>query len=334
MIFIISFIVFVIGLAVSIRFFLNWKNFNMEIPISEDQRKKWARFEHEVGEEERRYKEDEEESLKSERRKIAYFSLMPVVVSFGGLVGIILNLFTLIPAGNVGIIDVFGKVSSETLKPGLNFVNPIATIIEMSVKTQELKELMSVPSKEGLTVQLELSLLYGLNPETAPRIYSTIGKDYAEIILIPNFRSVVRGVTSKYEAKDLYTSNREIISSQIKNELDNLVSKRGVIVESAPMRNITLPSQLMASIEDKLKAEQESQKMQFILLKEKQEADRKRIEAQGISDFQKIVSIGINESLLKWKGIEATEKLAISPNAKIVVIGSGKDGLPLILGGN
>jgi regulator of protease activity HflC (stomatin/prohibitin superfamily) len=211
-------------------------------------------------------------------------------------------------------------------------VNPMANVEKMSIQTQELKEVMSVPSKEGLSVNLEISLLFKLDSEKANDIYKTVGPNYTEIILVPQFRSVVRGVTARYEAKALYTASREKLASEILTELENLVGPRGIIVEQAPLRQIQLPERLTKSIEEKLQAEQESQRMEFILTREKQEADRKRIEAKGIADFQEIVSKGISEQLLKWKGIEATEKLASSQNTKVVIIGSGKDGLPLILG--
>ena len=240
--------------------------------------------------------------------------------------------FTVIPAGHTGVIDFLGYVSDNTLKPGVNIVNPMANVEKMSIKTQELKETMSVPSKEGLSVDLEISLLFKLNSEKANEIYKTVGPNYAEIILTPQFRSVVRGVTARYEAKALYTASREKLAGEILTELENLVGPRGIIVEQAPLRQIQLPERLTKSIEEKLQAEQESQRMEFILTREKQEADRKRIEAKGIADFQEIVSKGISEQLLKWKGIEATEKLAGSQNTKVVIIGSGKDGLPLILG--
>lgn len=246
----------------------------------------------------------------------------------------LLQCFTIIPAGTVGVVDFFGLVSDNTLKSGINVVNPIANVIKFTIKTQELKEEMNVPSTEGLSVQLEISLLYHLNQENANLIYKTVGEDYANRILIPQFRSVVRGVTAKYEAKALYTSGRETLAKEIEQELSKLVTARGVTIEAAALRQIILPPGLTNAIEEKLKAEQESQRMQFVLLKEQQEADRKRIEAKGIADFQDIVTRGISDALLKWKGIEATEKLAQSNNTKIVVIGSGKEGLPLILGGN
>jgi len=244
----------------------------------------------------------------------------------------LLQCFTIIPAGHTGVIDFLGYVSDNTLKPGVNLVNPMANVEKMSIMTQELKELMSVPSKEGLSVDLEISLLFKLDGEKANDIYKTVGPNYADIILVPQFRSVVRGVTARYEAKALYTASREKLASEILDELEHLVGPRGITVEQAPLRQIKLPERLTKSIEEKLQAEQESQRMEFILTREKQEADRKRIEAKGIADFQEIVSKGISEQLLKWKGIEATEKLANSQNTKVVIIGSGKDGLPIILG--
>jgi len=239
--------------------------------------------------------------------------------------------FTVVPAGHVGVVDFFGMVSDNTLKAGINFVNPLARVIKFSVKTQEIKEVMDVPSKEGLTVQLEVSALFHLNPDKAATVYKTIGENYVQIILEPNFRSVVRGITAGYEARALYTSEREVLAQTIVKELEKIVEPRGITVEATPLRRVGLPAGLSASIEEKLRAEQESQRMQFVLMKERQEADRKRIEAQGIADFQRIVAQGISEQLLRWKGIEATEKLANSPNAKVVIIGSGKDGLPIIL---
>ena len=253
-----------------------------------------------------------------------------VVAAFIGLV----QCWTIIPAGHVGVIDFFGNVSDQTLLPGVNFVNPMANVVKFDARTQELKEVMNVPSKEGLSVELEISLLYSLSFENANKIYKTVGEDYVEKILIPQFRSVVRGVTAKYEARALYTAEREQLSREMETELSKLVQPRGITLEAAPLRQIILPPGLTNSIEEKLKSEQESQRMQFILQRETQEAERKRIEAKGIADFQDIVSKGISDQLLKWKGIEATEKLAGSSNTKIVVIGSGKDGLPLILGNN
>ncbi len=283
------------------------------------------------------------------------FALVVSVVAFGlaavsrrtsgraaaGLiaVGMLFALFavsrciTVVQAGHVGVVDVFGQVSNTTLKSGLQFVNPLARVIHMTIQTQEVKETMDVPSKEGLTVRLEMSVLYHLDPEKAADVYRTVGLDYPSVLLEPQFRSVTRGVTAGYEARALYTSEREQLAHVITADLQKQVGPRGVVVESTPMRKLTLPDRLASAIEDKLNAEQESQRMQFVLQREQQESERKRIEAQGVADFQRIVSQGISEPLLRWKGIEATIKLAESQNAKVVVVGSAKDGLPLILGG-
>ncbi len=258
-------------------------------------------------------------------------SAVALAVALVAAVVALSQFLTVIPAGHVGVVDLFGSVSPTSLKSGINFRNPLARIVEMSIKTQEIKETMDVPSREGLTVQLEISALFHLNPDRAPEVYRTIGPNYVEIILQPQFRSVARGVTAGYEARALYTSEREVLARLILADLQKLVEPRGITVESTPLRQVSLPRGLTQAIEEKLRAEQESQRMEFVLLKEKQEAERKRIEAQGIADFQNIVTKGISEPLLRWKGIEATEKIANSQNAKVIIIGAGKDGLPLIL---
>ncbi len=235
-----------------------------------------------------------------------------------------------IPAGHVGVVDFFGMVSEKTLKPGINLVNPFAKVIKMSIKTQEVKESTTVPTQEGLSLNLEVSLLFHLNPDKAGEVYKTVGVDYVDIIIVPQFRSVVRTVTAGYEAKALYTSVREKLATGITDDLRKQIEPRGIVVENTPLRNIQLPPKVAEAIEEKLKAEQESQRMQFVLEKEKLEADRKRIEAQGVADFQKIVAQGLTKELLQWKGIEATQNIAQSQNAKVVIVG-GKDGLPLIL---
>ena len=211
-------------------------------------------------------------------------------------------------------------------------MNPLARVIQMSIQTQELKETMDVPSKEGMSMTIEVSVLYHLDPEKAADVYRTVGEDFVGVILEPQFRSITRGVTASYEAKALYTSEREAVAQLISDDLKKLVGSRGITIESTPMRRLTLPAKITSAIEDKLSADQESQRMTFVLTKEKQEADRKRIEAQGIADFQRIVTDGISDKLLQWKGIEATQDLAKSPNAKIVIIGNSKNGLPLVLG--
>jgi regulator of protease activity HflC (stomatin/prohibitin superfamily) len=256
-------------------------------------------------------------------------SLLGVAV-FG--VFALVQCFTQVPAGHVGIVDFFGIVSARTLPAGISLVNPFARVIRFSVQTKEHKETMQVLSREGLTIGLEISALYRLDPDSAARVYKTVaGGDYETIILIPQFRSISRSVTASFQASALYSTERDQLGLAIREELARTVASRGVIIETTPLRNVALPVQLTEAIEQKQRADQESQRMEFILTKEKQEADRKRIEAKGIADFQIIVATGISEQLLRWKGIEATEKLASSSNTKVVIIGAGKDGLPIIL---
>jgi prohibitin 1 len=235
----------------------------------------------------------------------------------------------IVPPGNVGVLIFFGKVYGE-IPEGLHFVNPLVSMQTMSVRTQEIFEHAESPSREGLNVVLEVSCLYHLIPEEAAKVYRQIGPRYAEVVVKTQFRSAIRGITVRHEAKDLYTSSRDMITNEIYEDLAGDLRKRGVEVEKILLRRMQLPKSIEEAINAKLAADQEAQRMRFILDKEKQEAERKRIEAQGIQDFQRIVSQGISDQLLRWKGIEATEKLASSGNAKVVIVG-GKDGLPLIL---
>jgi prohibitin 1 len=258
-------------------------------------------------------------------------SAIAMVAMFGFSLLAIGQCFTIVPAGNVGVVDVFGVVSENTLKSGINPVNPFARVVTFSVQTTEHKESMQVLSREGLTIGLEISVLFRLEPDSAGSVYRKIGTDYIEVVLVPQFRSISRAVTASFQASALYSTEREKLGSTIQAELSVALKPRGIFVETTPLRNVALPTQLTEAIEQKQRAEQESQRMEFILTKEKQEADRKRIEAKGIADFQTIVAQGISEQLLRWKGVEATEKLAMSPNTKVIIVGSGKDGLPVIL---
>jgi regulator of protease activity HflC (stomatin/prohibitin superfamily) len=257
-----------------------------------------------------------------------------VVVAIVLIVLLIGNPVTVIPAGHVGVKDLFGRVSSRVLSPGVRLVLPFTRVIKMSIKTQEVKETAEVPSKEGLIMDLEGSLLYRLDPEKADDIYRTIGKNYQEIAVAPQIRSAIREITASYEAKVLYSAERERISRETLELFKKLAGDRGIVAEAVLLRKIGLPDVVANAIQEKLRREQESEQMKFVLQKETQEAERKRIEAQGIADFQRIVAAGISPALLEWKGIEATEKLAMSQNSKVVVIGSGKNGLPIILGGD
>jgi regulator of protease activity HflC (stomatin/prohibitin superfamily) len=240
---------------------------------------------------------------------------------------------TRVGTGHVGVLTLFGKVQTgDTLGEGIHVINPLKTNNELSVQTQTLKESASVPSSEGLMMSLDTSLIYHLNPDRAAEVFQKIGSDYENVVVEPTLRSAIREATASHTANALYTGEREMVAKQILDQITTELNKRGITVENVLLRDIQLPTTLKAAIEAKQQAEQESLAMNFRLQKETQEAQRKRIEAAGVRDFQQIVAQGITPSLLEWKGIEATENLAKSANSKVVVIGNSKNGLPLILG--
>ena len=254
------------------------------------------------------------------------------------LIGVILALIFLfsciisIPTGHVGVLTLFGKVTGETLDEGIHLINPLKAVQKLSIQTQSVKESANTPSNEGLILALDTSLLFHLDRNKAAEVYQKVGANYAEKIVEPTLRAAIRASTSAHSANALYTNARELVQQQIQEQLTAELAPRGVVVENILLRDVQLPPMLKSSIEAKQQAEQDALRMNFILQKEKQEAERKRIEAQGIADFQKIVAQGISPQLLEWKGIEATEKLATSSNSKVVVVGNTKNGLPLILG--
>jgi regulator of protease activity HflC (stomatin/prohibitin superfamily) len=181
-------------------------------------------------------------------------------------------------------------------------------------------------------ISLDTSLIYHLNPDHAADVFQKIGADYENVVVEPTLRSAIREASASHTANALYTGEREEVGKQIFDQVNAQLAPRGLIVEKVLLRDIQLPATLKAAIEAKQQAEQESLAMSFRLQKETQEAQRKRIEAAGVRDFQQIVAQGISAQLLEWKGIEATENLAKSANTKVVVIGNNKNGLPLILG--
>jgi prohibitin 1 len=257
-----------------------------------------------------------------------------IAMAAAGLIVLVLffNSVTRVSTGHVGVLTLFGRVTGEVLAEGIHLVNPLKTNNEMSIQTQTIKESASVPSSEGLVMNLDTSLIYHLNPEKAAEVYQKIGANYEAVVVEPNLRAAIREATASHTANALYTGEREMVARQVFDQLTSQFNQRGLVVENVLLRDIQLPQTLKASIETKQQAEQEALAMNFRLQKEKQEAERKRIEAAGIRDFQQIVAQGISPALLEWKGIEATENLAKSGNSKVVVIGNNKNGLPLILG--
>jgi regulator of protease activity HflC (stomatin/prohibitin superfamily) len=276
--------------------------------------------------------------LNDPRGKVVDVNSVPLLKLAGlaaaGLIGVIVlfSCITRVSTGHVGVLTLFGKVTGEVLPEGIHLINPLKTNNEMSIQTQTIKESASVPSSEGLVMNLDTSLIYHLNPDKAADVFQKISANYEAVVVEPTLRAAIREATASHTANALYTGEREMVAKQINDQLTAELNQRGLIVENVLLRDIQLPQTLKASIEAKQQAEQEALAMNFRLQKEKQEAERKRIEAGGIRDFQQIVAQGISPALLEWKGIEATELLSKSPNSKVVVIGNPKNGLPLILG--
>ncbi len=255
------------------------------------------------------------------------FCIMAIVLA---VILIFVSFIRVVPAGQVGVVDVFGNVDMQQRQAGINLVNPFANLVIMDIQTQEKKETMTVPSKEGLTMGVEISILYRLTPEKASVIYKTVGADYDDVVVSPQFRSAVREATVFYEAKALYTSSRDEITAKIFKDLDKMLSERGVILEKVLLRAVTLPTTVSQAIEQKLKAEQESEQMKFVLTKESQEAERKVIEAKGIAEAQSIINKTLTQAYLQHEAIQAQMKMAASQNHTTVYIPSGDNGIPLV----
>jgi regulator of protease activity HflC (stomatin/prohibitin superfamily) len=275
-----------------------------------------------------------------------------------GFVAVAIGLFSFIavvPAGHVGIPVVFGHVQDRALPEGLNIVNPFAVVEETTVRTDRYTmssvrdegpvkgdDSIVALSADGLMMPLDVTIAYRVVGSDAPWLFRHIGPDYLDKIVRPAARTAVREAIAGFTSQESYSTRREelaqsmhtLLTARIRDLLaqtEDSANRRGFIIEQVMIRNVQLPPKVKNAIEEKLEAEQQALRMRFILEKERQEAERKRIEAQGISDFQKIVSSGISNQLLEWKGIEATEQLAHAPNSKIVIIGNPKNGMPLII---
>lgn len=239
---------------------------------------------------------------------------------------------TIIRQGEVGVKRSFGKIKPEPLLEGARGFNPLTTtIIKLPTRTMNMEVRVPLPSKEGLTVQSDVSILYRLEGSYAPKVIERLGKNYEQVIILPVFRSAVADISSQYYAKDMHTGQRSMIEKSIRELMMSQLGERGFVVESVLLKSIVLPPGLSKAIEDKLEAEQDSQRMQFVLEKEKQEAKRLIIEAEGIRDAQKIVAEGLTPLLIKFKAIEAFNKLSSSSNAKVIITSADQ---PLMLNAN
>ena len=247
------------------------------------------------------------------------------------VVGALFACIKQIEPGEVGVQKLFGKVSNKVLESGLNFVNPFVEVVNFDIRTQNYTmsgvhdegekagdDAIRVLSADGLEVVIDLTVLYKIVPTEAPRILSQIGTDYRTTIVRPICRTKIRDNAVYYDAVSLYSTKRDEFQQKIFASIEKDFKERGLILEQLLVRNITLPESVKATIESKINAEQEAQKMTFVLQKEKQEAERKRVEAQGIADYQKIISLALSDKQLQYEMIKA---IANSPNAKLIIMG-------------
>lgn len=259
------------------------------------------------------------------------------------LVGILVSSVRQIEPGQVGVQKLFGKVNNEILNSGLNVINPLVQVELFDVRTQNYTmsgvndegqkagdDAIRVLSADGLEVIVDLTVLYKVIPSEAPRILREIGTDYRNTIVRPICRTKIRDNAVYYDAVALFSTKRDEFQSRIFSTIEKDFKSRGLMLEQLLVRNLTLPESVKATIESKINAEQDAQKMTFVLQKEKQEAERKRVEAQGIADYQKILSTGLSDKQLQYEMIKA---IATSPNAKLIIMGNGKGNTPIILDG-
>ena len=247
-----------------------------------------------------------------------------------------------IDAGQIGVQSLFGKVQDEVLTSGLNFVNPLMDIRSIDVRTQNYTmsgvhnegdvagdDAIRVLTADGLEVVIDLTVLYRVQSNQAPKIVREIGYDFKNIVVRPITRTKIRDNAVYYTAVDLYSVKRDEFQARIFKTIEENLKARGLVLEQLLVRNISLPASVKGSIEEKIKAEQDAQKMQYVLQKEKQEAERKRVEAQGIADYQRIISLGLGDKQLQYEQIQAMKGLMTSPNSKVIIMGGGKT--PVIL---
>ena len=264
-----------------------------------------------------------------ERNRFAVQAIA-ALISIVALMASISRALVIVPPGNIGIANLFGRVSDNSLNPGVNLVNPFAKVLNFSTRLKDMLENVDASSQEGLNLNLDVSLQYKLDPQKAANVYKTIGTSEKQLV-ISRFRSTIRSIIAQYPASAVYSTKRQEVARKINEQITQELLPLGFVVEEALLRNVKMPDTIQKAIQEKLKAEQENQRMTFVLDKQRQEAERKRIEARGIADSQKIISDGLTNKVLQLRTIEATEKLAKSPNSKIIMVGSGKGGVPILL---
>ncbi len=242
------------------------------------------------------------------------------ILFFALLAGMVLPSCTVIRQGEVGVKRTLGKYKDQPYTEGLKLFNPFTTtFVRVPTQTINLEVSLNLPSREGLTIMSEVSILYTVVPRKAPDILRNIGREYERSVILPVFRSAVADVTARFDAKDMHTGERGTIEVAIRDQMTKLLGDRGIIIEAVLLKSISLPRSLSAAIEQKLEAEQAAQRMEFVLQEARREAERRRIEAEGIRDAQNIIAEGLSPILIQYRSIEAFLELAKSNNAKVII---------------
>jgi regulator of protease activity HflC (stomatin/prohibitin superfamily) len=282
-------------------------------------------------------------ALKKQAQALSQFT---TPVRIFGILLVLIGFFTScikqIDAGQIGVKSMFGKVQNDVLTSGLTMVNPLVDVSKIDIKTQNYTmsgvhdegdkagdDAIRTLTADGLEVTMDLTVLYRVLSKDAPNIIRETGLDYRDKIVRPVTRTKIRDNAVYYTAVDLYSTKRDEFQARIFKTIEDDFKKRGLVLEQLLVRNITLPATVKASIEEKIKAEQDAQKMEFVLQKEKQEAERKRVEAQGIADYQRIMSSGLTDKQLQYEQIQVMKGLVTSPNSKVIVMGGSKT--PIII---
>lgn len=239
---------------------------------------------------------------------------------FALILGAFMTSCTVVRQGEVGVKRTLGKYNDRVYTSGLKVFNPlVSTVIKVPVQTNNLEVQLDIPSKEGLTIRSEVSILYNIEPRKVPDVLRNIGIDYENTIILPVFRSAVADISAKFYAKDMHTGNRADIEKSIRELMMETLKDKGIFIENVLLKSIQLPRSLSKAIEEKLEAEQQAMRMEFVLQQARREAERKLIEAEGVSKSNAAISAGLNEKVLQFKSIEAWLKLAESPNAKVII---------------
>jgi regulator of protease activity HflC (stomatin/prohibitin superfamily) len=261
---------------------------------------------------------------------------LPILLGIILTVVIIAKSAVTIGSGEAGVLfKTFGEgvvIDEPPLGEGFHIVAPWNKVYIYEVRRQEIFEKMKVLSSNGLDIQLDASIWYQPDQSNLGKLHQEIGENYLNRIILPTMRSAARSVVGRYTPEQLYSSKRDAIQQEIFEETKKIVDKQFIIIDEILVRDVTLPPTIKDAIERKLKQEQESLEYEFRLVTAEKEAERQIIEAQGKADANKILSASLTDKILQDKGIEATNKLAESPNSKVVIIGSGESGMPIILG--